>query len=45
MSWRDRAWEFAVNALSWIVAIGALAFVVALVAYDAAKARRRRTRS
>lgn len=41
MTLRDRTWEFAISAVSWIVAIGALVFVVAYLAYDAIKKRRK----
>jgi len=44
MTWHDHTWEFVITAFSWLVAIMALGAIIVFVAYDAYKARRRRSR-
>ena len=44
MTWRDHAWEFVINAVSWLVAILALAAVVAWFTLDTLKQRRDRSK-
>lgn len=44
MSLREHAWEFAVNALSWVVIIAALVVVSAFIAFDMIRLHAKRGR-